>query len=731
MSSPLSDSEIRAALYYAVGVVSEGGPRSFMLSVAGDNYSTPLLEVTGNSGYSIGTLQTDLGQRYQPDIEGGVNVPRDLIEATQAWALAHSPEHVFPDQAGIDAAITDFGRTGRDIEADGFRDVDANARARVSAFLDSEHGLAWVHARDSTQIEKVMTEAIAPLQATAAYQSMSAEDQLQTAVIVGKLFNQHEGNGRRLLERLSDGRIETVAEVDQFVNSRMNGAKDFYQTGKDHARDGADLIAALRAAPEGTAFASAWADVQSDPVRAPVLAERGLAATGVDRSHQIVRELALDYERAPAILDAADRGAQLSRGRAPATGSGAMVSGDTVAIWGAAGPVHVFRNGEWESHERSQVQRIGDAPNHELQLTGDGRTESLLRVDPAVSALRLSAAERAERERLNEGRLNDREIQQVLRDGGFTDDRGRPLVPDGDFGQRSREALKKFEAAEGLPVDGELDAQSRLRLAVRHADQAAQSPPPLPEGQQRVIGDLGHPQHGRYLEARAALAPHVETLGMDEATGRRAAENLAAAASAAGHARIGEVRLSPDSSGIVMAPAAGAPPGANEVPLRRAQLNGDEALPVPQRRTETPAVPSAGPEEVPRRATERPRDAVFDSALAGVHAMDRAMGRQPDAASSCVAALLAFEWQRCGARGTIDGVVLGQKGTKAEAGEYVFAYSGTPERPNDWVGVRTAEAVQTPVEVSLARADQIERQHTLDAQRVAQQAAEAPTVRMG
>lgn len=719
MTTPVrpTDDEIRAALYYAVGVTSEGGRRSFALAFAG-NRVDGLLQPAENSGYSVGTLQTDLGQR--PETASA------LMVATRAWAESRTPPVPLPSAAVWEAGALDIAREGNTIRAGGGRDVDPAVLAPVRAFLASPEGVTWVHRQDAAQVGKLVSNVVAPLQATTAYQAMSPEDRLTAAAMVGKLYNQNERSGTTVLSAIAAGELTTVAQIDARID-RFGG---YREQGNNHVTQGIAPIAALRAAPAGTAFAAVWADVQSNPIREPVLAERGLAATGIDRSHQIARELALDYDRAPAVLDAADRGAQLTRGRSPSAGSGAMVSGDTVAIWSAAGPVHVFRNGEWQSHDRSQVQRVGEAPNHELQITREGHTESLLRVDPNVPALRLSAAERAERERVNDGRLTDREIQRVLRDGGFSDERDRPLVPDGDFGQRSREALKKFEAAEGLPVDGELDAQSRLRLAVLRSDQAAASPP-LPEGQQRVIGELGHPQHGRYLEARAALAPHLETLGIDEAAGRRAAETLATAATAAGHARIGEVRLAPDGSGIVMAPAAGAAAGVGEVPLRRTQLMGEEALPAPQRRTEAPLTPPVVPDEGPRRAAERPRDPVFDSALAGVHAMDRAMGRTPDSASERVAAALAAEWRASGNTGRIDGVVLGEKGTRAAAGEYVFAYSGTPERTGDWVGVRTAEAVNTPLEQSLARAEQIARQQGIEAQRAPQQGNETPAMRMG
>jgi putative chitinase len=121
-------------------------------------------------------------------------------------------------------------------------------------------------------------------------------------------------------------------------------------------------------------------------------------------------------------------------------------------------------------------------------------------------------------------------------------------------------------------------------------------------------------------------------------------------------------------------------------------------------------------------------DPVLDSMRQHVHAMDRSMGRTPDEASDRVAASLTAEWRAAGLSAPADGVVLGQKGTKAEAGEYVFAYSGSPERPNDSVGVKTAEALRTPVELSLARADTLHRQHALDTQ---QSTLDSPVRAMG
>ena len=45
----LSDAELRAAIYFAVGVTSESGNRAYRLVVAGDRASTPRLEPADNS----------------------------------------------------------------------------------------------------------------------------------------------------------------------------------------------------------------------------------------------------------------------------------------------------------------------------------------------------------------------------------------------------------------------------------------------------------------------------------------------------------------------------------------------------------------------------------------------------------------------------------------------------------------------------------------------------------
>lgn len=65
--SDLTDNEMCAIAYYSVGVSSEGGDVAYQLSFAGnlihEKSGSTFLKPVGNSGYTIGTLQTDFGAR--------------------------------------------------------------------------------------------------------------------------------------------------------------------------------------------------------------------------------------------------------------------------------------------------------------------------------------------------------------------------------------------------------------------------------------------------------------------------------------------------------------------------------------------------------------------------------------------------------------------------------------------------------------------------------------------
>ena len=103
----LADAELRALAYFSIGIGSEGsiGGRdvSNRLAFAG-TLRNGVMDPVGNSGYSIGTLQTDLGQHPEAAVQ--------LVDAYQAWARTDHPDWLLTDAQRTQPA-NDLGRNGR------------------------------------------------------------------------------------------------------------------------------------------------------------------------------------------------------------------------------------------------------------------------------------------------------------------------------------------------------------------------------------------------------------------------------------------------------------------------------------------------------------------------------------------------------------------------------------------------------------------------------------------
>ena len=116
----LTDNQAKAIAYFAIGVSSEGADQAYRLSFAGnishDVHGNTLLHPVAASGYSIGTLQSDLGQ------SGGM-VATQLTDAYQTWATSQHPDWRL-NAAQRTQTIADLSRNGHQINADSARDMD-------------------------------------------------------------------------------------------------------------------------------------------------------------------------------------------------------------------------------------------------------------------------------------------------------------------------------------------------------------------------------------------------------------------------------------------------------------------------------------------------------------------------------------------------------------------------------------------------------------------------------
>ncbi|MGO1069113.1 XVIPCD domain-containing protein [Lysobacter sp. CA199] len=91
----------------------------------------------------------------------------------------------------------------------------------------------------------------------------------------------------------------------------------------------------------------------------------------------------------------------------------------------------------------------------------------------------------------NEKGSDVRALQTALNKLGYTDAKGNPLGVDGDFGKHTEEAVRKFQEAHKLKVDGEAGPDTLGAL------KKAQSQP--------LLSDPKHPQNGMYEDALKQL----------------------------------------------------------------------------------------------------------------------------------------------------------------------------------------------------------------------------------
>ncbi len=398
---PLTANELKAVAYFAVGVASEGSNAgrdvAYRLSFAG-NVRNGLMDPVGNSGYSFGTLQIDLGQHPE--------VARQMLDGYQRWASAQ------PDRATVeltqdayDTTLEALQRTGRQMRAAGAHDID---RTNINRFLVSDQGKAFVHGLDAEHVNGVTAEdavrgngdsAIERLRRTDSYRNASEEDQAQFAGMFMKLQNQ-AGNGHwpGIMRRVEAGTLTSPDDVKTAINALLpnqrNGDPDYIESGANNTLRGVAVFNALRNASSENPLSQAWTSVVSHPLVGPVAAhEPNPANPNLGFQYDTVRSLFLSPEASQRFIHALDRGGAMSEGQPqPRNGrpqAGFYVMGDDFVQWNRDGNGVAYIGGQWSEIERRQITRV-DRGNGvvDLNITRNGVATPLLNVDPREPALR-------------------------------------------------------------------------------------------------------------------------------------------------------------------------------------------------------------------------------------------------------------------------------------------------------------------------------------------------------
>ncbi|SDX59037.1 XVIPCD domain-containing protein [Lysobacter enzymogenes] len=159
-----------------------------------------------------------------------------------------------------------------------------------------------------------------------------------------------------------------------------------------------------------------------------------------------------------------------------------------------------------------------------------------------------------------------RALQETLNRLGYRDDQGRALAADGDFGERSRQAVARFQRENGLHEDG---------IAGRDTLKALGEAAPRREGGDRaLISDPSHPNNGMYRQALAGLERLGPEAGFRNAQDReRAAATLTYEAAVGGMNRIDHVVQNVNGSGVFAVQG-----GLNDPAHHRVFANTQQAL---------------------------------------------------------------------------------------------------------------------------------------------------------
>ncbi len=413
-AATLTDNELRATIYFAVGVASEGSLRgrnvAYDLAFAGyvhregdtargqpreaGVFREGQLEPIYNSGYSIGTLQTDFGQqRNDPNRNADL-----LLDSYQEWARGQARERpgLALTQTEYDQASSALRRQGNEIRGDrgtvtdnGY-DVPAGIKTRLNEFLRSDAGITFVHGQDVRQVNHLMREggAVRQLEDTALYRNATADDQIRMATVIAKLENQ---DGRRnwpgIITRIENGTIDSVSDLNAAVPRHLHGDRD-------NALRGAELVISLRGAEQRNPLNQAWDNVVANPLVNPTQLDRDHARPNLEAEYSTVKNLFLAPAQARPFAEALDAGttrAQDVRFQGAPAGhtAGFYASGSDFVQWNREGQGYANIGGRWSEIERDQVTRV-DRGNGviDLNVTRNGVVSTLLRVDPENPGVR-------------------------------------------------------------------------------------------------------------------------------------------------------------------------------------------------------------------------------------------------------------------------------------------------------------------------------------------------------
>lgn len=535
---------LAGATYFVVGRGTEGGSSSYHLSIAGitsgttDPHWGDASHIVANSGYSLGTIQVDLGQRGTWALgatDGAALKPgqTSYVDGIIGQASQYARDHHLPfthDTAQLRSDLLSHGNGEHGRTTLTF--IDTDTRDSIDAWAASDQGKQWIHRNiDYPQIRNATQSALDMLDTYG--KNIPEEHRLETIALLAKTENQIPSQMKKFEQVLKDG-----GNYDD-VLAKANQIKHTY---------------AYYDGPKAAAIAAQYTAAFADPDKAAAL-ERAQGKVG-----------AADFSPAAAASDPdvmAALAAIGQSGRSHASGPHVLREGThgaqvtalqndliKLGVTDAQGqPLHP--DGDYGPGTKGAVENFQRA--HGLNPDGIAGSKTLDAVHKATAPTRIDAPTPLDG-LLREGAhgVQVTALQSDLARLGIADAHGRVLRPDGDFGPNTRAAVEHFQRAQGLTPDGIAGPKT---LAAMHK---AVSPV------QATLVDPAHPGNGLYTQAlRWVHALDAERGRVSDDLSKNFAGSLAISAVEQGLSRIDHVVLGDDGK------RAFAVQGELKSPLRR------------------------------------------------------------------------------------------------------------------------------------------------------------------
>ncbi len=238
----VTSEQIRALALLTVGYASEVKNKSSLVLSWAMTYKNGL--PANNSGYSVGNLQSDLGQR--PELVPG------LVTAYYAWAGSDASRLMGRTANQLNSVLKQQGRKGLVPNADsddlGLRPLSADEQAKFNQFLQTTEGRQAVWAMDLLQIAKqvAFAERVTASQTYQSFVDDSDKNFVLTAAM--KLFNQSEywAKTREVkagdnLAHLMESSLMSWSDIRDFITVNVGAKADYIKTGFEHAMPGVAL----------------------------------------------------------------------------------------------------------------------------------------------------------------------------------------------------------------------------------------------------------------------------------------------------------------------------------------------------------------------------------------------------------------------------------------------------------------------------------------------------------